>query len=93
MKPKDSIGWRIVGANVVAWVSAGIGAAVAPEFGGDAYSSIVGTQSTLIGAFLGALFGGGMGWLLDRNVGNKRRELWYRDQIRIREQQMRERNQ
>lgn len=93
MEPKDGIVWRVVGANVVAWVGAGIGAAVAPEFGGDAYSSIVGAQSTLTGVLLGALFGGGIGWLIDRSVGNGRRESWYRDHIRIREQQTRERNQ
>ena len=89
MEPKDSLVWRVVGATVVA----GIGAAVAPEFTGDAYSSLAGTQSTMVGALLGALFGGGMGWLIDRGVGNSHRNHWYSDQLRIREQRTREQNQ
>lgn len=93
MEPKDSLVWRVVGANVAAWIGGAIGSAVAPEFGGDAYSSIVASQSTMVGAFLGALLGGGMGWLTDRWVGNGRRDLWYSHQVLIREQRTREQNQ
>ena len=74
MEPKDPIVWRIVGVNVVAWIGAGIGAAVSPEFGGDAFSSIVSSQNAMVGAFTGALFGGGVGWLIDRNIGDGRRQ-------------------
>ncbi len=73
MEPKDPIIWRVIGANVVAWIGAGIGAAVSPEFGGDAFSAIVGAQNAMVGAFCGALFGGGIGWLFDQDVGNNRR--------------------
>ena len=54
MEPKDTIVWRITGAHVVAWIGAGIGAAVLPEFGGDAFSPIVGAQNAMVGAFCGA---------------------------------------
>ena len=74
MEPKDPIVWRVIGANVVTWIGAGIGALVAPEFGGDAFSSIVAAQNAMVGAFTGALFGGGFGWLIDRAVGNNRRQ-------------------
>ena len=41
MEPKDLHRiWRVIGANVVAWIGAGIGlCGLAPEFGGDAFSS------------------------------------------------------
>ena len=74
MEPKDPIMGRIIGANVVAWIGAGIGASVSPEFGGDAFSSIVSSQNAMVGAFAGALFGGGVGWLIDRNIGDGRRQ-------------------
>ena len=73
MEPKDPIVWRIIGANVVAWLGAGINAALAPEFGGDAYTAIVAAQNAMVGAFTGALFGGSIGWLIDRHIGNNRR--------------------
>lgn len=74
MESKDPIVGRIIGANVVAWMGAGIGASVSPEFGGDAFSSIVSSQNAMVGAFAGALFGGGVGWLIDRNIGDGRRQ-------------------
>ena len=37
MEPKDPIVWRIVGANVVAWAGAGIGAVAAPELVGTPF--------------------------------------------------------
>ena len=73
MEPKDPIVWRVIGANIVAWIGAGINAALAPEFGGDAYTAIVAAQNAMVGAFTGALFGGGIGWLIDRHIGNNRR--------------------
>ena len=79
MEPKDPIVWRVIGANVVAWIGAGINAALAPEFGGDAYTAIVAAQNAMVGAFTGALFGGGFGWLTDRAVGNNRRRRFHRN--------------
>lgn len=76
MEIKDPILGRIIGANVVAWIGAIIGAEVAPEFGGDAFSSIVSALNVMIGVFLGALFGGGVGWFIDRLIGNNRRESY-----------------
>lgn len=76
MEIKDPILGRIIGANVVAWIGAIIGAEVAPEFGGDAFSSIVSALNVMIGVFLGALFGGGVGWFVDRLIGNNRRESY-----------------
>lgn len=73
MEPKDPIMSRVIGANVVAWIGAGIGVAVSPEFGGDAFSAIVGAQNAMVGAFCGTLFGGGIGWLVDRSIGNDHR--------------------
>ena len=78
MEIKDPIVWRIIGANVVAWIGAGIGAVVAPEFsfgGDDGVSSIVSALYVMVGAFLGALLGGGVGWLVDRDIGNHRRRV------------------
>ena len=57
MEPKDPIFWRVIGANVVAWIGAGIGA--------------------LVGAFTGALFGGSIGWLIDRHIGDNRRDIYW----------------
>ena len=76
MEPKDPIVGRIIGANVAAWLGAGIGAAASPEFGGDAFSSIVASQNAMVGAFCGSLFGGGAGWLIDRNIGDGRRQRY-----------------
>ena len=76
MEPKDPIIGRIIGANVVAWIGAIIGTEVAPEFGGDAFSSIVSALNVMIGVFLGALFGGGVGWFIDRLIGDKRRQFY-----------------
>ena len=65
MEPKDPIVWRVIGANVVAWLGVGVGALVAPEF--------VAAQNAMVGAFTGALFGGGIGWIIDRAIGDDRR--------------------
>jgi membrane protein YqaA with SNARE-associated domain len=85
--------WRVIGAFLIGLIGAGIGVAIAPEFGGDAYSAMVSSLNAMVGAFLGAVFGGGMGWLIDRAIGRSHREQIRRQQIqrRIHQQQIRER--
>ena len=83
MEIKDPIVWRIICANVAAWIGAVGGAAVAPESTviGYGYASeldvlvsamniMVGALYAVLGAFLGALFGGGVGWFIDRRIGD-----------------------
>ena len=77
MEPKDPIVWRVIGANIWAWFGAIIGAIFAPEFGGDAFSSIVAAQNVMVGTFMGTLFGGSIGWLIDRHIGDNRRDIYW----------------
>ena len=88
----DPVAWRVVGAFVFGLIGAGIGVAIAPNFGGDAYSAIVSSLNAMVGAFLGSLFGGGTGWLIDRAVGRSQRQELQQERTRelIRQQRIRE---
>lgn len=90
MEPKDPIVWRIICANVAAWIGAFGGAVVAPEspvvgYGYapeldvlvDVMNIMVGALYAVIGAFLGALFGCGVGWFIDRRNGDGQRQGSY----------------